>query len=271
MEQFANTAATTLASAITSTSATSISVSSATAFPSAGNFRILIGTELLLVTAVSGTTWTVARGQESTTAATAISGAAVTEVLTAGALAAFRSDSISSGTHSARPTAGVAGRLYLETDTFTTFLDNGSSWVQWGVQPVAARVYNNSAQSISGSFALNTLSFPTKDFDDGGYWSSGANTKLTAPATGRYLVGAVVRWAANNNGQRQLFFNVNGSGLTAPVFISQPSALDPNDPGMALSGILSLSAGDYVTACVAQDSGGSLNAGTAAFWIQRVW
>ncbi len=83
-EQFANGAATTLASAISSTGATSCSVTSATGFPSAGNFRILIDSEIMLVTAVSGTTFTITRGIESTSAATHSNGAAVTHILTAG-------------------------------------------------------------------------------------------------------------------------------------------------------------------------------------------
>jgi hypothetical protein len=72
-------ASTTLTSAITSSQST-ISVASDTGFPSP-NFYVSIGSEILLVTAVGGagnTTWTVSRGQQSTTAATALNGAAVT-------------------------------------------------------------------------------------------------------------------------------------------------------------------------------------------------
>lgn len=65
-----NQVQTTLSAAITSTSATSISVTSATGMPSPQQFRILVDTELMLVTAISGTTLTVVRGVEGTTAAT---------------------------------------------------------------------------------------------------------------------------------------------------------------------------------------------------------
>lgn len=91
-EQFANNAATTLSAAIESTDDTSISVTSAAGFPESGNFRILIDDEILLVTAVDGTTWTVTRGAESTAGTTHLSGAAVTHVLTAGALGALKDD-----------------------------------------------------------------------------------------------------------------------------------------------------------------------------------
>jgi hypothetical protein len=85
-ELFANSAQSALVSSIGAAD-TTLSVLSATKFPSSGNFRILIDTELLLVTAVAGTTFTVTRGAESTTAAAHAAGATVTHVLTAGSLA----------------------------------------------------------------------------------------------------------------------------------------------------------------------------------------
>lgn len=85
MEQFSNNASSTLSSGISS-GATSLSVASASAFPSSGNFRILIDSEIFLVTAVSGTTFTVTGAQEGTTAASHSSGATVTHIVTAGGL-----------------------------------------------------------------------------------------------------------------------------------------------------------------------------------------
>jgi len=84
-EQFTNLAITTLASNITTTGATSVVVSSATNFPTQPQFRILIDSELMLVTAVSGTTFTITldgRGIEGTTAATHTAGVPVAEVVT---------------------------------------------------------------------------------------------------------------------------------------------------------------------------------------------
>jgi hypothetical protein len=91
-EQFANAAQTTLNGSI-SNSVTSLVVTSASAFPVIGKFRIVIDTEIMLVTSVSGTNFIVTRGVENTTATSHANGAAVTQVLTVGALAAFlRSD-----------------------------------------------------------------------------------------------------------------------------------------------------------------------------------
>lgn len=83
-------ALTTLGAAITSTTATTFTASAAAPaalqIPNA-QFRILIDSEIMLVTAgSSGTTWTVTRGVEGSTKATHSNGASVYHVLTSGAL-----------------------------------------------------------------------------------------------------------------------------------------------------------------------------------------
>ena len=65
-ELFKNLASTTLSGDIDN-STTSINVAGAMGFAS-GNFRILIDSEIMLVTGVSGTTFTVSRHQEGTSA-----------------------------------------------------------------------------------------------------------------------------------------------------------------------------------------------------------
>lgn len=75
-ENYANVAVTTLNGAITSTAVTLVVVSS-TPFPATGQFTIVIGPEIMLVTNVAGTTWTVVRGQEGTTATAWSTGAFV--------------------------------------------------------------------------------------------------------------------------------------------------------------------------------------------------
>jgi hypothetical protein len=76
---FVGKATTTLSAAISSTSATSITVASSSGFP-ATPFTIGIDTEQMTVTNVSGTTWTVARHANGTTAATHLNGATVTSL-----------------------------------------------------------------------------------------------------------------------------------------------------------------------------------------------
>jgi hypothetical protein len=91
-EQFKNASATTLGSAITSTTATTITVADATQFPSSPQFRIIIDSELMLVTGISGNTLTVVRGAESSPASVHSNGAAVTHIVTVGALDSLGKD-----------------------------------------------------------------------------------------------------------------------------------------------------------------------------------
>lgn len=92
-----NFAQTTLASAITDTGGTSITVTSETSFP-AVQFIISIDTEAMLVTTVSTTTWTVTRGYEGSTAATHLNGAAIFHDISAAeadSIAAKKTDNVS--------------------------------------------------------------------------------------------------------------------------------------------------------------------------------
>jgi hypothetical protein len=95
-EQFANNAQTTLAAPMGAAD-TSLTVASAAAFPTQGTFRILIDSELIIVGAASGTTFSsLTRGAENTSGATHNQNAAVTCILTKGALLQFQSDTLNS-------------------------------------------------------------------------------------------------------------------------------------------------------------------------------
>jgi hypothetical protein len=127
IEQFANNARTTLASGMDG-SQTTLSVTSATGFPSVGQFRIIIENEILLVTGVSGTTFTVTRGAESTSAASHSSGVSVTHIITKGSLDKRVEDECLVDTFANRPTAGKAGRLFLPSDGNVLYRDTGAEW-----------------------------------------------------------------------------------------------------------------------------------------------
>src|ERR1700710_1806627 len=87
-EYFSNNSLTTLAVAVDS-SANSIQPSDPATFPSQVPFRIRLGSELMMVTAVVAggtTTWTVTRGLEGTGATSHNPGTSIRQVLTAAAL-----------------------------------------------------------------------------------------------------------------------------------------------------------------------------------------
>lgn len=109
-EQFANNATSTLSSSIGS-SDTSLTVSTGTPFSSSGNFRIVVESEIMLVTARSGNTLSITRGQEGTIAVAHSSGTAVTQIVTAGAIAQLKIDSRLS-------------RTVTSTKTSTYFIQN---------------------------------------------------------------------------------------------------------------------------------------------------
>ena len=148
MEQFTNLASTTLNGGI-SNSTTSVVVNSASSFPTSGNFRIIVESEIMLVTAVSSNTFTVTRGYESTSAVSHNSGVTVKHVLTAGGLQGFRADTITSGTAASLPTAGTAGRLFASTDSAYVYQDNGTSWTAWGPIYPLTPVVNSSFSDLN--------------------------------------------------------------------------------------------------------------------------
>jgi hypothetical protein len=132
-EQFTNSAQTSLNGAITNTD-TLLTVVSASLFPNKGNFRILIDSEIIKVTSVSGSQFTILRGQESTSAASHVDGSVITEIVTADALSEYRKDYFNYGTAAARPAAGIKGRLYYGTDCPLIWQDDGIDW--WLIYPV---------------------------------------------------------------------------------------------------------------------------------------
>jgi len=130
-EVFKNLASTQLNGAIDDT-VTTVTVDSAMGF-TGGDFRILIDSELMKVTGVSGLDLTVVRHQEGTSAASHLDDAPVYHVLTAGGLTAHEQDDlVVRDTYANKPAAGVAGRLFLPTDGAFIEHDNGATWDKFG-------------------------------------------------------------------------------------------------------------------------------------------
>lgn len=85
MEQFSNAAGANLDGGVDATT-TTVVVKNPVNVPSSGTFRALIDTEYLMVTAVSGSTWTVERGSEGSTAAAHADNAPINLIVTKGAI-----------------------------------------------------------------------------------------------------------------------------------------------------------------------------------------
>lgn len=179
-EQFANTYQTTLNdSGGISSGDTSMIVTTATGSP-AVNFRVKIENEYLLVTAKSGTTFTVTRGVEGSTAASHADGSTVTHVLTAGGLAQAISEggtgaaglvpvqlmfgthlnisaSDSTATYTRLMPVFLAGPMKLRAATFNVNSGN-SGTVQWGLFDCSSNA-TACTKLAGGSGALSSSGF----------------------------------------------------------------------------------------------------------------
>ena len=125
-ERFANGGLSSLDAGI-SDSDLALTVKSAVGFPTGGNFRIVVESEIMLVTAVAGKTFTVSRAEEGTSAVAHDADVAVFHILTAGSLAQRDIEQFATGAIASRDAAGQPGRLYLPTEGFV-HQDNGSLW-----------------------------------------------------------------------------------------------------------------------------------------------
>ena len=92
-ERLANDAETTLSS-LANPGDSTIAVQNATDFPTEGDFRVIVDTEIMLVTAVSGSTFTVTRGVEGTSAANHVADSQVAQILTIGGLSTIQYESM---------------------------------------------------------------------------------------------------------------------------------------------------------------------------------
>ncbi len=130
-EQFKNLASTTLDGAIDDSVETA-TVASAMGF-TGGDFRILVDSEIMKVTAVNGLDLAVVRGQEGTSPTAHDNGATVRHVLTVGALDAHdQNDLVVRDAYASKPAVGVPGRIFMPTDGIFIERDNGSAWEKFG-------------------------------------------------------------------------------------------------------------------------------------------
>ncbi len=191
-EQFANSAVTTLNGNITAGSL-SLTVTSASLFPAVGTFRILIGSELIKVTAVAGSVFTVVRGDDGSTAASHLTGATVTAVQTAGSIAQLKQDiSIISGiTVSGTPAAGAVLRATSASAGAWGTVDMADTDAVTGVLPAA----NQAAQTLGGD-ATGTTAAVQVDIARG---LKSATTTVSVSAATAPTAGQVLTATAGND------------------------------------------------------------------------
>lgn len=134
---FTNYVETTLTAAISS-SATVITITSATGFPTTAPFRAKLGdggtAENIIVTAgAATTTWTITRGAENSTAVAHLLGEKVSNPLSVGGFDDLFDYMVDFGARASRPAPSTLGKFYFSDDPgWYFFREDGSTWSAWG-------------------------------------------------------------------------------------------------------------------------------------------
>jgi hypothetical protein len=133
----------------------------------------------------------------------------------------------------------------------------------------AARVRRTSDTQVvptaAGPGSATVVAFPdptAEQYDIGGLFDPAANTVLTVPVSGTYVLTAAVRWAANPDGVRNLYLHgptsmTGQGGIRASSSVpANPTVGDTTRQSVATTE--RLEAGDQVFISVSQTSGGDL-------------
>lgn len=204
IERISSLAKTYLAAAITS-GALSVQVVDASLFPSQGQFRVVIDSEILIVTAVSGQTWTVTRGAEGTSPAAHTQGAVVTLLFTAGGFSQMETDRCVLDT-TANLSAGLSGRLLMPSDDSSWRYDNGSTLSVWGpkLHKLKTPVLGNFSWTNQGSATVTAFNggFTMSTTDTAGGTNAHILEKALPTAPYQITLGAIFgcMYSINNFG-----------------------------------------------------------------------
>jgi hypothetical protein len=188
-DRFTNLASSTLGAGgiAASGSPVTFNMTSATGFPVAGSFRILIGNELLRVYAGAGTnSWTADRPMESTAMAAHIAGDAVTHIVTAFEYNSFRQE------YNAVAYGGVGDGVNNEV----TALQNAVNDAHVNGAPVYI------PQGVSGTWKLNSAltTYSNVVFLTSGCVFTGTGASSVAPLINMTLNGTVLGAIISSSG-----------------------------------------------------------------------
>lgn len=205
---------------------TSLTVVSSTGFPGGGNFRIRIDNELMLVTAVAGTTWTITRAVEGTTAATHASGAAVNHFLTTGALNQLFAEQTRRGVLASVGAATKSGNLYYPTNSYYDVIHDDGATLQYFIDgrpvtpPPAAANWtligggNATLTDVGGGVSLSTTA------NNIGTLNSAIRAVPTAPYTITFLTQHFDAKSSSNTDTSVFSIGwANGTATTSAIHI----------------------------------------------------
>lgn len=230
-EGLANNFATTLQAGVTTVGQTSWSVNDAIPSSLTGTqFRCIIGTELIIVTSVTGSgpyTWTVTRGAESTTAATYVSTTAINQIIT------------------------IGGLRNLSDTGF--FLPNSGNWVFAYAVSAGTSLSNatitkiNYATSINDPSSLVSASVLTIPTGAGGTWNISATMGLQTTTASAMTTEIFIYKNGAEYSRNEITTSANAQNVFLPIAL---------DVGVA--------AGDTIDIRANQTSGGTITSSASA-------
>jgi hypothetical protein len=138
--------------------------------------------------------------------------------------------------------------------------------LKWAAVPsttptaVGASAYKSGTQSI-GNATFTAVTFNTEWFDTDAFHDNSTNTsRFTIPSGkgGKYLISAMITFAANGTGRRLARVRLNNTTSIAECE-APPSGTQDTSITLQSTVMLSLVAGDYIEMSAYQASGGSLD------------
>lgn len=152
-------------------------------------------------------------------------------------------------------------------------LRRNNNVVAQNLRPVMpnARVFSSVNIAVPNA-VVTSLPLDSERWDVGNLHSMTVNTsRLTAPVTGLYLVGANLQWAGNVTGERYLdfFAFVGGVGVIIAAERRLPGSVGNSEQVLVTP--YRFAAGEWVESRVWQTSGGPLNVLTNAIYSPEFW
>lgn len=216
-EQYKNAPAQSTLSSGISSGDTTATVADGSVFSSTGDYRVIIDSELIIVTARSGNTLTIERGAEGSTAASHSSGATVTQIITRDAMLRLGSRLHPVTAYGSLPAAAESNRGWVNypTDVPKLLRSDGSSWNGYGPvfpmkrppDPAGMTWVNQGAASAVLNRETVYVEIPAVSGDN---WRILVKSVPSAPYT--VTMGFTPLWGGDNFARASLLIRNSSSG-----------------------------------------------------------